>query len=168
MDTVTGGPFGPRSERPIQVFRCSVGRKDPTPPRHEARRPRLPEVGPKTTCGVTGLSTFTSSRIHPSFDATRARRLLVDISLSIPVGPIYCHDHQTSLLEWAPPSNGPLRLEVSRTILRPVEHLHSFHPSPSPTITISPLSICDSLNEYYPRHYNRPLPQSAYRSTILP
>lgn len=98
MDTVTGGPFGPRSERPIQVFRCSVGRKDPTPPRHEARRPRLPEVGPKTTCGVTGLSTFTSSRIHPSFDATRARRLLVDISLSIPVGPIYCHDHQTSLL----------------------------------------------------------------------
>jgi len=58
MDTVTSGSFGPRPERSVQVVGCSVGRKDPTPPRHEARRPCLPEVGSQATTGLSVIFMF--------------------------------------------------------------------------------------------------------------
>ena len=70
MDTITSGSFGPRSERSVQVVGCSVGRKDPTPPRHEARRPCLPEVGSQATTGLSVIFEFVAfydfSSIHTS------------------------------------------------------------------------------------------------------
>jgi len=115
MDTITSGPLGPRSERPIKVLRCPVGRKDPAPPRHEARRPRLPEVGPKAACGVAGLKLLH----EPSNPST----LRCDTSTSsfgrhIPQHTCRFHICNAATIRRVsgsavphPSSNGPLRLE---------------------------------------------------------
>ena len=51
MDTVMSGSFRPCLERPIEVIGHSVGREDPAPPRHEARRSCLLEVrSPRSEC----------------------------------------------------------------------------------------------------------------------
>ena len=157
MDTITSGPLGPRSERPVQVLRCFVGRKDPTPPRHATRRPRLPEVGSKAARGVTCLSIFATLRIHPS---SMRHGHVVFWSVYPSAQACRCHLGNVTTIRRVSGGGLPRRTalfdsKVSSNHLTTSRTIHSFHPPASSTITIStPLHLC-LVERLLSTNYNR-------------
>jgi len=158
MDTIASRSLGPRPERPIEIVRRFVGRKDSASPRHEARRPRLSEMGPQAAWGVTGLSVwpliwfpFMSSRIHSSSFMTQYERgspfgryipanqsfLAIPRAMDEPLTPAL--HHRTVHLHFERASSTILRLLEDNITLPPI------HP---PSVHISNLPACGPLNEY--------------------